>query len=145
MLPAASSRPSRPPAVRLLASTLLSRAGQAAFSGGLKTGQIQAIFIRWASPAAALDPGQNGRNVWSVLSTAPPDSTSAASGYTPKVLSGRVPAGMVTVQSRTAPGARVPGSRATARSSGTSAAASFPAAYSLSAVRPVSGVLDDLS
>src|ERR1700722_6666455 len=51
---------------------------------------------------------------------------------------------MVAVQSRTAPGARVPGSRATARSSGTSAA-SFPAAYWLSAVRLVSAVLDDLS
>src|SRR5450755_4461881 len=80
VLPAASSRPSRPPAVRLLARTLLSRAGQAACSGALKTGQSQAIFIRWVSPAAALDPGQNGRNVWSVLSAAPPESTSAASG-----------------------------------------------------------------
>src|SRR6266481_2947206 len=80
VLPAASSRPSRPPAARLLASTLLSRAGQADFSGGLKTGQIQAIFIRCVSPAAALDPGQNGRNVWSVLSTALSEATSAASG-----------------------------------------------------------------
>src|SRR5580693_7621509 len=52
---------------------------------------------------------------------------------------------MVAVQSRTAPGARVPGSRATARSSATSAAASFPAAYSLSAVRLLSAVTDDLS
>src|SRR5580704_12081156 len=51
---------------------------------------------------------------------------------------------MVAVQSRTAPGARVPGSRATARSSATSAA-SFPAAYWLSAVRLVSAVPDDLS
>jgi hypothetical protein len=52
---------------------------------------------------------------------------------------------MVTVQSRTAPGARVPGSRVTAWSSGTSAEDLFPAAYSLSAPRLVSAVLDDLS
>ena len=51
---------------------------------------------------------------------------------------------MVTVQSRTAPGASVPGSRTAARGSAASAA-SLPAAYSLSAVRLVSAILDDLS
>ena len=80
VLPAARSRPSRPPVVRLLARALLNRAGQAPFSGALKMGQIQAIFIRWVSPAAARDPGQNGRNVWSVLSAVPPETNSAASG-----------------------------------------------------------------
>ena len=79
VLPAVSSRLSRPPA-RLRARSSLSRAGQAACSGALKTGQTQAIFIRRASPAAAADPGQYGRNVWSVLSAAPPESSSAASG-----------------------------------------------------------------
>src|ERR1019366_5446225 len=92
VLPAASSRLSRPPA-RLLASSPLSRAGQAACSGALKIGQIQAIFVRRVSPAAAAEPGQNGRNVWSVLSAASPESTEsteAASGYTPNEVRARL-------------------------------------------------------
>ncbi len=78
VLPAVSSLLSRPPA-RLRARSSLSRAGQADCSGALNTGQTQAIFIRRASPAAA-DPGQYGRNVWSVLSTASPEPSWAASG-----------------------------------------------------------------
>src|ERR1700727_164417 len=113
VLPAASSRDSRPPS-RLLARSLLSRAGQAACSGALNTGQTQAIFIRWRIPAAALDPGQNGRNVWSVLSVAPPATASAASGYTPNEVRPRLLAGTLTDQCRTCPGARVPASWSTA-------------------------------
>ncbi len=145
MLPAVSSRPSRPLPVRLLARVLLSRAWQTACSGGLKMGQIQAIFIRWASPAAALDPGQNGSNVWSVLSAAPPELTSAASGYTPNVSRAKVLAGRVIVQSRTAPGARVPDSRATAPVTGVSTEGRFPELNSLSSARLVSLKLDDQS
>ena len=142
VLPAASSRLSRPPAT-LLARSLLSSAAQAACSGALKMGQTQAIFIRWCSPAAAADPGQNGRNVWSVLSTASPEFTWAASGYTPNVVMARLLAGILTDQSRTAPGARVPGSRARALATGTSTLGRFPAAYSLSSARLVSRKLDD--
>ena len=142
MLPAASSRLSRPPAT-LLARSLLSSARQAACSGALKIGQTQAIFIRWCSPAAAADPGQNGRNVWSVLSTASPESTWAASGYTPNVVMARLLAGILTDQSRTAPGARVPGSRARALATGRSTLGRFPAAYWLSSARLVSRKLDD--
>ena len=52
---------------------------------------------------------------------------------------------MVTVQSRTAPGARVPGSRASAPGSGSSAEDRFPAAYSLRAARLVSLKIEDKS
>ncbi len=141
VVPAASSPDSRPPS-RLLARSLLSRAGQAACSGALKTGQTQAIFMRWLSPAAAFDPGQNGRNVWSVLSVAPAASASAASGYTPNEVRARLLAGTLTDQCRTCPGARVPASSSTAPATGKSAAR-FPAAYSLSALRLVSRMLDE--
>src|SRR3977135_3600570 len=129
VVPAASS-PDRSPPVRLRARSLLSRAGQAACSGALKTGQTQAIFMRWLSPAAAFDPGQNGRDVWSVLSVAPAASPPAARGDTPNEVRARLLAGILTDQCRTCPGARVPGSWATAPATGKSAAR-FPAAYSL--------------
>ena len=45
----------------------------------------------------------------------------------------------------TAPGARVPGSRATAPGTGASAEGSFPAAYSLSSVRLVSREVEEQS
>src|ERR1039458_1043276 len=78
VLPAVSSLLSRPPA-RLLARPPLSRAGHAACSGALKTGQIQAIFIRRARPAAAAEPGQYGRNAESGLSALPRGAAAAAS------------------------------------------------------------------
>src|ERR1035438_2505609 len=146
VLPAASSRLSRPPA-RLLARSPLSRAGQAACSGALKIGQIQAILVRWVSPAAAADPGQNGRNVRAVLSAVPPaatESTWAASGYTPNEVSARLLSGTLIDQWSTAPGASVPASCAGAPVSARNTCR-FPAAYSLSALRLPSGVLDDWS
>ncbi len=81
--------------------------------------------------------------MWSELSTASPESTWAASGYTPNVVMARLLAGILTDQSRTAPGARVPGSRARALATGRSTLGRFPAAYWLTSARLVSRKLDD--